>query len=163
MLWPDTKPPALREKRLDHIWSWQMTSESDTTMGEKGLGAARPGVGGYQGKASPSLVPKAPMPFIPRYLGDFLLRGPTQLINLFHKHPRNISQVPHPVRSKMPPHPHGKVQGFGSIRDNGILYASSWPCCSLSFSEATIFLYPQQLELTDSLMYKGLMDLWNYI
>lgn len=44
------KTPALREKRLDHIWSGQMISESDTTMGGKGLGAGRVGWGDIKGR-----------------------------------------------------------------------------------------------------------------
>lgn len=37
--------PVLREKHSDHIWSWQMTSESDTTVGKLELGEKRAGVG----------------------------------------------------------------------------------------------------------------------
>lgn len=56
------KTPALREKRLDHIWSWQMTSESDTTMGEKRLGAGRVEVGGYQGRLFLPWYPRVQCP-----------------------------------------------------------------------------------------------------
>ena len=101
-----------------------MTSESDTLVGKLGLGEQRAGVGetSREGFSFPGTQgPKAACPWV---LGRLLLRGPTQLIHLFHKHPGNSSEKPHLMRSEIQPHPQGEVQGLGRIRGNCRLYTA---------------------------------------